>query len=567
MKVGESKRRDRVWPAALAPGLVAFALMACEAQPPAASHATEEGAAEPVHLKVDLERGSRGDDVRALQGYLTRYGYFPNAELLRRYPGWRPAVKQAPTAGLYDEHTEAAVRALQRNSGFVETGRADSLVREVLAQHRCGVPDNIAPLDPRDKFALITGQPWWDGRTSLSWRFQSGFLDPIAAADVRAQLAAAFATWANVIDMTFAETTGPADIEISFAFLGAVAVSTAPPAGDIQFNINQTWSVATPTPDNALDFQSVALHEIGHTLGLAHSSRGSIVNLVMWPGISGGSHRRNLHADDILGVSLKGTAWEQVSGCAKDIAVYDHNNVWVLDCGLSGGSGFVQKWNGSNWTADTGMRIGVNIAVDANGRPWVQTGNGTLMRKSSSSPTSGTWSEVGGCWHDIGISRFSNEAWATACHPSGDAIISKYNSALGFFEPDAAGGMGRRISVDSMGFPWVVQTNGSIYRKTTHDVASGSWTLLPGGAFDIGVAGNDAANSLAAWVIGGSQTIWQFNFQVATGDGSEGGAGAPSRPASWIQKDGAAVRISVGPGGPWVINSAGLIFREKKFAK
>src|SRR5947208_3614243 len=62
----------------------------------------------------DLSLGARGEEVRALHGYLTRFGYFPNAELARTYPAWRPIESNAPAASdVFDAHTDRAVRALQ----------------------------------------------------------------------------------------------------------------------------------------------------------------------------------------------------------------------------------------------------------------------------------------------------------------------------------------------------------------------------------------------------------------------------------------------------------------------
>jgi predicted Zn-dependent protease len=64
-------------------------------------------------------------------------------------------------------------------------------------------------------------------------------------------------------------------------------------AGDIDFNSAKTWNNGT-----TYDLQTVALHEIGHALGLDHSTVGP--SAVMWPSYTG--VKRTLSADDIAGI-------------------------------------------------------------------------------------------------------------------------------------------------------------------------------------------------------------------------------------------------------------------------
>ena len=85
---------------------------------------------------------------------------------------------------------------------------------------------------------------------------------------------------------------------------------------DIFLNSAFEWSVVGPGEPNRFDVESIALHEIGHMLGLAHSALGETelraggrrvlgAEAVMFPIAfsSGSTQGRTLKADDITGVS------------------------------------------------------------------------------------------------------------------------------------------------------------------------------------------------------------------------------------------------------------------------
>lgn len=134
--------------------------------------------------------------------------------------------------------------------------------------------------------------------TNLGVVADNGALFNAAPADPRA-LAGPFG------DIRLAAVSISAPGELAHAHLppGSTIFGAATPnvsgPGDVHFDNSFTWSddLFDTTADADIDFQTVALHELGHSLGLLHSSDSSSV---MYPAYKGGD--RDLGADDIAGI-------------------------------------------------------------------------------------------------------------------------------------------------------------------------------------------------------------------------------------------------------------------------
>ena len=159
------------------------------------------------------------------------------------------------------------------------------------------------------------------------------------------------------------------------------------------------------------------------------------------------------------------------------------------------------------------------------------------------------WIPRPGLAHDIGVGA-DGSVWVigtnpvysggTGQHPITEFGIHKWTEST--WEP--VDGAGRRIAVDQNGNPWVVNSRKQIYRRVNNQ-----WeTQLPGLAYDIGTGADGSV-----WVIGDDHVGTAHDFGVHKWTGS-----------AWERlPDGGGVRIAVDENGnPWVVNSAGQIYRR-----
>lgn len=258
-----------------------------------------------VFQKV-LKLGDKGKTVSRLQNYLTQFGYTKyNSEHLH-FMSESSHAGVLPKPGHFDEETEKALFAFQKRNGLLETGLLDEATIGLMNTPRCGFPDV-------GEYA-VEGRKWT--KNDLTYGFEN-FTGHLSAGDIRSALAEAFGLWGSVTKLTFAEIplANSPDIKIKFVIgdhgdgssfdgpAGVLAHAFYPPpnggdlAGDVHFDGAEKWSVALPVPASSFDLVSVAAHEIGHALGLAHSNIQPALMYAYYSGV-----HRFLHSDDIAGI-------------------------------------------------------------------------------------------------------------------------------------------------------------------------------------------------------------------------------------------------------------------------
>lgn len=250
------------------------------------------------------------------------------------------------------------------------------------------------------------------------------------------------------------------------------------------------------------------------------------------------------------------TSWESLPGSARDIGVGADGTAWSIGADTVYGSDdySIRKWNGSGWDAADGG--GIRVAVDPLGIPWIVNSAGQIYRRTVNDARTGFWATIPGSAKDIGIGS-DGTVWAIGTTAIGtDFTISKWD---GSNWTELVDGGALRIAVGPTGIPWIVNSAGQIYRRSTNSATSGSWFSLPGGAKDIGVGPENYA-----WIIG-STSIGKGGYGIYLWDQRSEVLGDTVIAGQWLSLAGAGSQISVGPNGrPWIVDATGDIYRARR---
>ncbi|XVF60401.1 hypothetical protein PTKIN_Ptkin08bG0042800 [Pterospermum kingtungense] len=263
------------------------------------------------HLQ-GCHKGDKVKDINKLKKYLENFGYLSYNN------------KSHANDDDFDDFLESAIKTYQLNYHLKATGTLDAKTVSKMMAPRCAVADIINgttrmrsgkkrnhPSGSKSvhtvaHYTFFQGEPKWPASKShLTYAFLAG-----TRADAINPVAKAFQTWAANTHFSFSriEDYVNADIKVGFKSRdhgdgyefdgpgGTLAHAFAPTNGRFHYDADEPWSVnAIP---GTFHLETVALHEIGHLLGLGHSS---VEGAVMYSEIRDGE-TKGLHGDDIQGI-------------------------------------------------------------------------------------------------------------------------------------------------------------------------------------------------------------------------------------------------------------------------
>lgn len=240
---------------------------------------------------LDQLREPKHQDVKLLHKLLRRFGYLQSGTYEH---------------GVFCACTATAVRRFQRFHKLTVDGIVGPETRTALLQPRCGLPDEIESA----RFVL-RGCKYQTTQLTYTFLNDPSDLEVNLAQDI---IRNAFDAWSQASPLQFTEvlpTEGPT-FRIGWfsgehgdgsAFDGignVIAHAFFPPpcggvhAGDLHFDEDETFA---ESPDDGIHLGAVAIHEIGHLIGLGHSADTSAIMFPIYD-----PSRLTLRDDDVNGV-------------------------------------------------------------------------------------------------------------------------------------------------------------------------------------------------------------------------------------------------------------------------
>lgn len=249
------------------------------------------------------------------QSYLIKYGYLRIEE--------QNNIEHPQS--ITNSNINAGLKNLQKEAGLEETGFLNHETTKLFTTPRCGVigslvvspPHKGAELPRQKRFATVQG--WSTAKnekneTVVSWSIDLSNANQIntnlSSDTIRSIFANALSKWSTTSLLHFKESrSNMTNISIKFAAKnhgdpfpfdgpGNVLAHAYYPGtslqGQVHLDLDETWSLY----DDSTSMYHVALHELGHAIGLAHSSQSSSIMYAWYNPV-----KYDLSDDDTLAVN------------------------------------------------------------------------------------------------------------------------------------------------------------------------------------------------------------------------------------------------------------------------
>lgn len=257
-----------------------------------------------VPTKIGLKIGAKGKEVGRLQSYLKKFGYIrPDEEMPYGLKVDLLRATKQPKRNTFDNTTQEALKRFQEFNKLPLTGILDKATVNLMLKPRCGLPDLVVSEGQIQDY-VYSGRKW--GKAALTYLIQN-FSPDLSQSVARRAIQDAFNQWSSVTPLSFTEVSSGGDFKLSWATedhgdgfpfdgpSGVLAHAFYPEDGRVHFDDDELWT--DNFPPSGVDLGSIALHELGHALGLAHSNDPLAVMYAYYMG-----SRRSLSSDDIAGI-------------------------------------------------------------------------------------------------------------------------------------------------------------------------------------------------------------------------------------------------------------------------
>ncbi|KAE8076065.1 hypothetical protein FH972_014738 [Carpinus fangiana] len=228
------------------------------------------------------QKGNKTKGIRDLKKYLEQFGYLSYNHSNDDY---------------FDDVLESAVKTYQLNYHLNATGTLDDKTVSTMIIPRCGVPD------------IINGTNWmhlgkkWHQESHGSFHTVSHYTFlpgnpkwPPSKYHLTYEFAPRSGSRPDIIVGFFRRDLGDGH---PFDGAGGTLAHAFPLTdGRLHYDADERWVVGAVK--GAFDLQTVGMHEIGHNLGLGHSS---VWEAIMFPYTTPGA-TKGLHPDDIEGIRV-----------------------------------------------------------------------------------------------------------------------------------------------------------------------------------------------------------------------------------------------------------------------